>query len=202
MRSIRQLMLASTLLVSLSGSAVAVPITFQLDNVTVVGAAIASTQTYVPGFPITGVGDIDFAGGTGWLSLPDHSILIDIVATGPGLDAQIDVSGWGQTISAIDVAGNITSTGSGAYACPYPLAACNVGPPVNTGWPPVDGGSPSSAVIDLGLQTITVIDASDTASTGTVTYFYSYTVVPEPGTALLVGGGLAAYGMIMRRRPE
>jgi hypothetical protein len=106
----------------------AVPISLQLDNVTMIGAAVASTQTYVPGFPITGSGDIDFGLGTGSLSLSDHSIIIDIVATGPGVDAQIDVSGWGQTISSIDGLGNITSTGSGTYSCPYPAAACDVGP--------------------------------------------------------------------------
>ncbi|MDH3228066.1 MAG: PEP-CTERM sorting domain-containing protein [Thermoleophilia bacterium] len=200
MKPVIQLMLTSLLSLSFSGTASAVPINFQLDNVTVVGAALASTQTYVPGFPITGSGDIDFGLGTGWLSLSDHSIIIDIVATGPGVDAQIDVSGWGQTISAIDGLGNITSTGSGAYSCPYPPAACDVGPPVNAGWPPADGGSPSSAVIDIGLQTITVIDNSDDAFTGTVTQFYSYTIVPEPGTAWLVSGGLFAFGRISRRR--
>ena len=183
-----------------AGSASAVPILLQLDNVSLTGAPTPSTQTWLPGFPISGSGDIDFALGTGSLSLSDHSILIDILATGPGTDAQIDVSGWGQTITAIDGSGNITSTGTGTYSCPFPIAVCNVGPPANTGWPPAGGGSSSSAVIDTGLQTITVIDNSDDAFTGTVTQLYSYTIVPEPGTALLVGGGLVVFGLISRRR--
>jgi len=199
MKPVRRLMLISLLCVSFSGTASAVSINLQLDNVTIVGAAVPSTQTYVPGFPITGSGNIDFGLGTGSLSLADHSIIIDIGATGPGVDAQIDVSGWSQTISAIDGSGNITSTGTGTYSCPYPIAACNVGPPANTGWPPAAGGSPSSAVIDTGLQTITIVDNSDDAFTGTVTQFYSYTIVPEPGTALLVGGGLVALALCRRR---
>jgi hypothetical protein len=202
MKTVHHLILTGILTVSFCGRASAVPINFQLDNVTIVGATMASTQTYVPGFPITGSGDIDFGLGTGWLSLSDHSIIIDIEVTGPGADAQIDVSGWGQTITSIDVSGNITSTGSGAYSCPYVPETCTVGPPANTGWPPADGGSPSSAVIDTGLQTITVIDNSNDAYTGTVTQLYSYTIVPtpEPGTATLVGGGLVVFGLISRRR--
>ena len=200
MRHIRQLMLASILSVSLVGTASAVPINLQLDNVTIVGAAVPSTQTYVPGLPITGSGDIDFGSGTGWLSLSDHSIIIDIIVTGPGADAQIDVIGWGQTITAIDGSGNITSTGSGTHNCPYIISACEVGPPANTGWPPADGASPSSAVIDTLARTITVVDNSNDGYTGTVTQFYSYVIVPEPATALLVGSGLVVFGLIGRRR--
>ncbi len=200
MKLIRQLILTSIMSVSFSGTAAAVPILFQLDNVTVIGATNASTQTYVPGFPITGSGDINFGLGTGWLSLSDHSIIIDLAFTGPGVDAQIDISDWGQTISSIDVSGNITSTGSGTYSCPYPVGICEVGPPANTGWAPADGASPSSAVIDTSLRTITVVDNSNDGYAGTFTQYYSYTITPEPGTALLLGGGLIALGAIGRRR--
>ncbi len=197
---VRRLVLASLLAVSFSGPSFAVPITLQLDNVTIVGAAFPSTQTYVPGFPITGSGNIDFGLGTGWLSLSDHSIVIDITATGPGVDAQMDISDWVQTINSIDGSGNITSTGSATYSCPYPPPTCDVAPPVNTGWPPANGGSPSSTVIDTLLQTIVVVDNSDDVFTGTVTQFYSYTIVPEPGTALLVVGGLVVLGVKRTRQ--
>lgn len=80
------------------------------------------------------------------------------------------------------------------------MSLCNVGPPAVTGWAPADGTSPSSAVIDTFLQTITVVDNSDDVSTGTVTYSYSYTIVPEPSTALLLAGGLLTLGALGRRR--
>ena len=55
----------------------------------------------------------------------------------------------------------------------------------------------SSAIIDELAQTITVIDNSSEPA-GTITQYYSYTIVPEPGTAVLMGGGLIA--MALRRR--
>jgi hypothetical protein len=52
-------------------------------------------------------------------------------------------------------------------------------------------------VIDSGAQTITVIDNSNAAA-GTITQFYSYTIVPEPSTGLLLLSGLV--GIAVRRR--
>jgi hypothetical protein len=49
------------------------------------------------------------------------------------------------------------------------------------------------------LQTITVRDNSD-ANAGNITTVYGYTVVPEPGTSLLMGGGLMALAMGRKRR--
>jgi hypothetical protein len=196
----RTLLLASLLSLCFSAAASAVPITLQLDSVVITGAATPSTQTYGSGLPLVGSGSLDFGPGTGSLSLPDHSILIDATFNGPGTDAQMDVTGWFQTITAIDGSGNITSTGGATYSCPYPIAFCNLAPPPNTGWAPADGTSPSSAVIDTGLQTITVVDNSDDGATGSVTYSFSYTIVPEPGTGLLTGCGLVVLGALRRRR--
>jgi hypothetical protein len=54
-------------------------------------------------------------------------------------------------------------------------------------------------VSDTFLQTITIVDNSNDGYTGTVAQFFSYAIVPEPGTALLVGGGLFAFDLISRR---
>jgi hypothetical protein len=56
-----------------------------------------------------------------------------------------------------------------------------------------------SAKINPLAQTITVIDNSD-ANVVTITSYYSYTVVPEPSMALLMGGGLVAIAMLRRDR--
>jgi len=61
-------------------------------------------------------------------------------------------------------------------------------------------GAASLRAVDTGSQTIAVVDNSDDAFTGTVTQFFSYTIVPEPGTALLVGAGLIVLASIGRRR--
>jgi hypothetical protein len=61
-------------------------------------------------------------------------------------------------------------------------------------------GAASLRAVDTGSRTITVVDNSDDASTGTVTQFFSYTIVPEPGTAPLVGADLMVLASIGRRR--
>ena len=201
-KRLRQLMLAGVLSVAFAGNASAIPIDFQLDSVTTVGAAFAASQTYVPDFPITGSGNIDFVSGTGTLTLIDYSIIIDVLIDSV-LDAQIDIAGWTQTITAIDGLGNITSTGGGTSTCTVLGGiggfVCPSVSPVILGWPPADGASlASSAVIDEFAQTITVIDNSNSLA-GTITQVYSYTLVPEPGTALLLAAGLVGFSTIRRR---
>jgi len=96
-----------------AASASAVPINLQLNSITTVGGSFPTDTTYTPGLPILGSGDIDFGAGTGTLTLSDYSSVLD-VQQDLILDAQIDVTGWMQTITSIDGSGNITSTGSGA----------------------------------------------------------------------------------------
>lgn len=201
MKLARHLLSVAALFALSTGAASAVPIIFQLDSVTAVGAAFPSSQTYTPGLPLVGSGDIDFGAGTGFVTLPDYSIVIDVSLDGD--DAQIDVTNWMQTITSIDGSGNIVSVGSGSSICTVlggiGAFVCPGIAPTIPGWPPADGPSlVSSAVIDTGLQTITVIDNSLPAG-GEITSVYSYTIVPEPSTALLVMGGLIALGGVRRR---
>jgi hypothetical protein len=203
MKLLRRLALATTAAMMCAGLASAAPITFSLDNVTAVGGAFPTSQTYLPALPLTGSGNIDFGLGTGTLGLPDYSVILD-VGMDAVLDAQLDITGWTQTITSIDGLGNITSTGGGSVACTnlggFGGLVCGSTPPTVAGWPPASGGSPSSAVIDTLAQTITVIDTSADGTAGTITQSYSYSIVPEPGTAWLVGAGLVGFGTIGRRR--
>jgi hypothetical protein len=203
MKRLRHLLLASALSVVFAGAASAVPIDFTFLGSTTVGGAFPTDQTFVPSLPLSGSGNIDFASGTGTLTLPDHSITLDILST-PDLDARLDISGWTQTITSIDILGNIESTGGGTVGCEDLggfgnfICPAAIGPVA--GWPPADGASAaSSAVLNTGFQRITVIDNSD-PNAGRITSVYTYTIVPEPGTALLLGGGLMAMAMGRSKR--
>lgn len=192
-------------MMTLAGTASAVAIDLVLHSSETVGASFPGTSTYTPSLPIAGSGDIDFGAGTGSLSLPNYSIVLDI-APNPEDDAQINVTAWSQTITSIDGSGNITSTGGGFVSCTVLGGIggfiCPGVPSTVNDWPPPGGGS--SAVLTELLPThglITVIDASgQAAGNGVTTQIFSYTVVPEPGTALLMGGGLIALAMRRHRR--
>jgi len=58
----------------------------------------------------------------------------------------------------------------------------------------------SSAVIDLLAQTIVITDNSSDSLAGTITQYFSYGVIPEPGTGILVGSALLGLGLNGRRR--
>jgi hypothetical protein len=199
MKRFRHLLLASALSVLFAGAASAVPVDFAFLSSTTVGGAFPVEQTFVPALPILGSGNIDFASGTGTVTLPNYSIILDVNSDGD--DARLNISNWSQTITSIDALGNIESIGGGTVQCAI-LGGLGsfICPGVSTtvaGWPPA--GLLSSAVLDPILQTITVRDNSD-ANAGDVTTVYGYTVVPEPGTALLLGGGLMAMAMGRKRR--
>ena len=207
MKLVRHLLLITILLlVAGIASAVSIPITLQLDSVefTVVGQ-FPSSQTITPTPPFAGApgsSDIDLGAGTGTLTLPDYTVSIDLELTGPGEDALLSITSWTQTITAIDGLGNITSTGGGSVACTPPASlVCTITPTTVQGWPPPDGPTLlSSAVIDAVAQTITVVDSSAEGSAGQITSLYSYTIIPEPGTALLLGGGLVGIWVAGRKR--
>ena len=204
MKLMRRWMLAGISAVLLAAPAAAVPITFSLDNVTTVGAPLAAVQTYTPSLPLVGSGDLDIGLGTGTLSLPDYSVVINVQNDPLVDDAQIDITGWTQTITAIN-SGYIESTGSGSQLCTvlgglggFICPGINAAPTIG-GWSGSDPSLGQSASIDTLAQTITVIDTSD-PNAGTITQSFSYTIVPEPGTALLLAGGLIGIGMVGRKR--
>ena len=183
MKRLRYLLLASALSVVFAGAASAVPVDFAFLSTTTTGGAFPTTQTILPALPLLGSGNIDFASGTGTLTLPDHSIILDVGAS--PVDARLDISSWSQTITSTDLGG-------------IGNLVCQGVDPTVSGWPTA-GPALSSAILDPILQTITVRDNSD-ANAGNITTVYGYTVVPEPGMALLMGGGLMALAMGRKRR--
>jgi len=216
MKLVRLLMLSGMLAVMFAGTAAADPIqiNFQLDGVTTVGGILPATTAYVfplppaenEGLPILGTGWIDFDLGTGFVALENYNMILDVDV--PPDDALIEIRGWRQNITSIDEDGNLTSTAQGTSTCTIilgggwgPLVCPNMSPTILP-WPPEDPpeGPGSSAVIDISEGTITVIDNSTFALAGTITQYYSYTVVPEPATALLMGAGLLGLGVFARRQ--
>jgi len=204
MKTVRRLALGALLLTTLwGGAASAAPITLTLDSISIVDSAVPVVQTTTPGTPF-GLGDIDFGLGTGWLKMVNYTTHINATTNVPEIDADLDIEGWTQLITSIDVGGNITSTGSGQVTCTsfnfIGNFVCDAAPPGVAGWPPQNGVSlPSSAILDEVLMQIVVIDNSN-ASAGTVTTTYSYAIAPEPSTGMLTALGLVAFSVVSRRR--
>lgn len=180
-----------------AGVASATPVIFTFVSSTSAGGAFPTSQTVTPALPFSGTGDVDEALGTYTLTLPDHSITLD-VSSDAVLDARLDLTGWGQTGTfAGGVGGGLTGTSaSGSVACVVlggiGSFVCPTVPTTVAVWPPTGPAGPfgaAGATIDLGTNTITVNSAFDTNG-GQVQSVYTYSIVPEPGTMLLLGMGL------------
>jgi hypothetical protein len=211
MKLVRLLALTSIVSVMFAGIASALPVNFQLTTVNVADGAAPTTQTYIPPLPVLGGGTIDEALGTYNLTLNDFSIAIDILGEGSSPDATISTSGWSQTGTfAGGLGGTVTSSSTtGAVGCVandpvWGGLICGSAPSTVAPWPPTGGvpGDPfgvAGAVIDINANTITVTEPFD-ALAGQIQLVYDYTVIPEPGTLLLLGGGLAGIGVVGRKR--
>jgi hypothetical protein len=202
-KRITTLLLGAFLSLTFAGivSAADTIVDFQLDSVTTSGAPLPSSTTYSPSLPVVGWGALDLVAGTGDVHLQNYAITID-VSMDMVDDARIDISGWNHTISSVDGSGNVVSTGGGSASCTvlggFGSFIC---PGISTtipGWPPADAPPLlSSAILDEVARTITVTDNSNSQA-GTITTIYSWTV-PEPGTGLLLGGGLVGLCLSLGR---
>jgi hypothetical protein len=202
MKLMQRLMLTGIFTVLFVGPASALNYTLSLDNVTIVGGILPTSQTYMPTLPIIGNGVLFQPTGK-FLELPDYSIIIDVNLDGD--DARLDITNWRQDITNINIAGFITSTGSGSTACTdlgggFGALVCQNSPMGVGGWSGADPAvAPSARLTGDSLGGTIVVTDSTNAAAGTVTQFYSYSIVPEPGTGSLLALGLAGFGFVRRR---
>ncbi|MEO1936534.1 MAG: IPTL-CTERM sorting domain-containing protein [Myxococcales bacterium] len=206
MRLARRILI-SALAMMWGGAVSAAPeaVTFSLVSSVGSGGAFPSSSTYVPPLPLEGSGTIDEVAGTYDLTLPDFTIVIDVVLGGapdPD-DAQLDISGWGQAGTFAVGGAMTTSTATGAVACTVLDAAigsfvCALIDPSVAAWPPTgasgDFGAPG-ATIDVGANTIVVTEAFD-ANGGQVQTTYTYAPAPE-AVPTLSEWGMMTLGLLV-----
>jgi hypothetical protein len=200
--------LAAALALLWAGVASAIPVTFTLESSTMFDAMFASSSTFTPALPFSGGGDVDEALGTFTFTLPDFVTDVDVFATGPGSDGVITTTGWSQTGTfAGGVGGAVTSIATGSSNCVGGLVCGGTWPQPVPAWPPTGASGPTlgapSASISLadgpGYDgTITVVNGFDSAG-GQNQSIYRYSLVPEPGTVLLLAMGLTGLAATGRR---
>ncbi len=205
--------LATVLVLLWAGGASAAPVIFTLVSTANAGATYPSTQAFTPALPLIGGGAVDEALGTFTLTLPVYTVDIDILIT-PGVDASVLTTGWGQTgtfpggvggaVTSSSATGTSTCTpgpgGFGPFVCPAVPPAVLPWPPTGAAGPFGPAGATISLVDGPGFDgTITVNEPFD-PSGGQVQSIYTYSIIPEPGTMLLLGMGLIGLASSGRRR--
>ncbi len=184
--------LAAVLALLWAGGASAAPVTFTFVSNAIAGGAFASTQTYTPALPFSGTGVVDEAAGTFSVSLPDFTVVIDVLVLTPGAEASVLTTGWGQTGTfAGGVGGAVTSSSAtGTNTCTdlngSGYLVCAGVPATVAPWPPTGAagtfGAPGATISladGVGYDgTITVNNAND-PNGGQVQSIYTYSILPD-----------------------
>jgi hypothetical protein len=193
MRLASRLMLVS-LISLLPGVASALPATVTFESATTFDARFPSTQTFTPPLPFSGTGDVDETAGTYTISLPEFTIVLDIVAI-RGDDASVVTTGWGQTGSWTPGPGEVpitSSSATGTVACTslggLGDLVCDSVPDSIAPWPPTGASGPTlgetGAWIDTtdgpGYDGTIIVNEKFDSSGGQLQNVYRYSLAPEP----------------------
>jgi hypothetical protein len=205
------LILVSTLMF-FAGSASAAPVTFTFESATTFDPGFDTSTVFDPSHPFSGEGDVDEIAGTYDFDLPDFAIEIDVLLDGP--DAGVATTDWGQTGDWTPGAGEVpitSSSSTGTVTCTnlggLGGLVCGSVPATVAPWPPTGASGPTLGAPGSWIDTADGLDYDGTvivneaydANGGQIQSIYRYTFVPEPGTTLMLGTGLAVLFLLGRR---